>query len=56
MEKIYDIINKVQKLISTDSAMLNILYTVLLVLIGTFLIWCILKWILISIEKKAATY
>jgi small-conductance mechanosensitive channel len=56
MEKIHDIINKVQKLISTDSAMLNILYTVLLVVIGSFFIWCILKWILNSIEKKAAKY
>lgn len=56
MEKIYDIFNKVQKILSTGSPMLNILYTVLLVVIGTFLIWCILKWILNSIEKKATKY
>ena len=56
MEKINDIINKIHSLINTDSPMLNLMYIVLLVVIGTFLVWCILKWILNSIEKKAVKY
>ena len=56
MEKIDDIINKIQKIFNTDSPMLNLLYSVLLVVIGSFLFWCVLKWILNSIEKKAGKY
>ena len=56
VEKIQDIINKVQIIFNTDSPMLNLLYTVLLMVIGFFFIWYILKWILNSIEKKAAKY
>jgi len=56
MEKIYEFIIRVYNLFSADSPYLHILYKVICVVVGTFLVWCILKWILSSAEKKAVKY
>ncbi|UCE54254.1 MAG: mechanosensitive ion channel family protein [Desulfobacterales bacterium] len=56
MEKIYEFITSVHNLFSTDSPHLQILYKVILVVVGTLLSWCIIKWILNSAEKKASKY
>ena len=56
METINEFIAKVYNLFSTDSPYLHVLYKVVFVVVGTFLAWCVLKWILKSAEKKAAQY
>jgi len=56
MQKLSDLIDKAQKLMGTDSAVLQMVYKVIIVVVGTFLVWCILKWILRSVNKKLAHY
>jgi small-conductance mechanosensitive channel len=56
METIYRFFDDLQKLISTDSPYLEILYKVITVVVGTFLVWCILRWILRTAEKRLANY
>ena len=54
METIYRFFDNLQKLLSTDSPYPEILYKVTAVVVGTFLVWCILRWILRTVEKRLA--
>lgn len=56
MQTILDVFDRIAAFFQTDSQFLQITYRIVLVLICTSLLWLIIKWILITVEKRLVKY
>ena len=56
MQTIFDFLDQITAFFQTESQFLQITYKIVFVLVGTSLLWLIIRWILMAVEKRLAKY
>ena len=56
MQAIFDFFDQIAAFFQTESQFLQITYKIVFVLVGTYLLWLIIRWILMAVEKRLAKY